>query len=79
MNFTMLHELEAGRAVDPGAAPRLGDDFILGRLTPGLDYCVFDTGDWIWSIGRRKRDGLLLASTSMKFHHDPAFECVWAR
>lgn len=44
-----------------------------------VDYCIPDTESWIWSIGKRKSDGTLFASTDTRFYQNPDYECIWLR
>lgn len=79
MHNRMLEKIERGEAIDLSRNEREGDDIVLDRVVDGMDYCLFDTEDWIWSIGRRKSDGVILASTSAKFYQNPDYECLWLR
>ena len=48
-------------------------------LCDGKDLCVAQTEEWIWSVGRRKSDGKIFASTDSRFYGDDAYECIWLR
>lgn len=63
---------EEGEVVQPGV-------YRLRRFVEGVDYCDAETEEWIWSIGRRHRDGAVLASTGTMFYQDPDFECLFLR
>src|ERR1017187_10321610 len=80
-NVNMYHSIQEkirmGRAIDLSAFPKEGDDYILQNVIEGMDYCGSDC--WIWSIGKRKSDGVILASHTMKFYENPAYECLWLR
>jgi hypothetical protein len=83
-NMRMLQKLREHRAIDVSECPRTTTgDYLLSRFKEGSDYCVAETSEWIWSIGRVTRPlpsvmadgrprvlmpGEFLASTSTKFY-----------
>jgi hypothetical protein len=78
-NLSMAKILLKGEAKDVSKCKRLGTDYILSEFHEGLDYCDAQLERWIWSIGRRRRDGVFVASLSGKFYNHPEYECVWLR
>lgn len=91
-NLRMLELLVAGDALDVGEAGELvtHDDhegaepptagcWRLREFVDGKDYCDAAGEKWIWSVGRRERDGAVFASTSAKFYEAPGFECLFLR
>ncbi len=76
----MQRKMQAGEAVDVSGFPLNPDgDYILPDYADDIDYCNSKTEEWIWSIGRHRESGQILASTSQKFYQNPAFECLWLR
>ena len=43
------------------------------------DFCNHKTEEWIWSIGKRRSDGVILASHGSELYQNPEFECLWLR
>lgn len=80
-NHAMRRKLNVGEAVDVSKCERHGGAYILppGMFVDGLDYCNARTERWIWSIGRRKSDGVVLASESDEFYQNDNFDCLWLR
>jgi len=85
-NQAMRRKVNKGMAVDIGGYPK--DEhgrFILpdGIFQEGadLDYCDMRNDAWVWSIGRRKADGVVLASVKAfpEFYQNPEFDCLWLR
>lgn len=81
LNKAMECKLKEGTAIDVGAFPQEGGRFILPSFNPDAekDYCHKEAERWIWSIGRRKSDGVILASFKTDLYDHPDFECVWLR
>jgi hypothetical protein len=77
MNLRMQEMIKAGEAIDISDNPKEGADFILSEVIDEMDYCAND--HWIWSIGRRRSDGVILASHTTKFYQATGFECLWLR
>jgi len=50
-----------------------------GVFKEGKDYCDGKRERWIWSIGRRKSDGTILASCTDEFYQNAEYECLWLR
>lgn len=81
-NNAMAEGLLNGSVRDVSKLER--DDYGRYKLPPGfflpeLDYCDAEKEEWVWSIGRRKENGELLASTAVEFLHSTDYECVWLR
>lgn len=51
----------------------------LKRFEDGMDYCDAAGEQWIWSIGRRRTDRRIFASTDTRFYGNEMFECLWLR
>ncbi len=82
-NLRMAEKLEDGDAVDVSDWPREGDYYIAPGIPEdyrrGLDYCVARDEVWIWSIGQRLADGVILVSRQSDLYQNPAFDCLWLR
>ena len=78
-NKRMEEKLAMKRAVDVSGCKRVDDDYVITNYIDGVDYCDAETEEWIWSIGRRRSDGLVIASLTTKFYQHPDFECIWLR
>jgi hypothetical protein len=79
MNYAMREKLKNNEAIDISKNPREGKYYILSEIIEGMDYCDIQKEAWIWSIGKRRSDGVLLASTTNHFFNATGFECVWLR
>src|SRR5215471_14290702 len=49
------------------------------RTRDGMDYCNAETEQWIWSIGRHRKTGEILASHTDELFNHRNFECLWLR
>jgi len=80
-NIMMQIRIESGDAIDISGFAREGIYYIIPRhkLFADRDYCDPKLESWIWSIGRRKRDGRLLASIAPDLYDHADFDCVWVR
>jgi hypothetical protein len=78
-NRAMARKLVAKRAIDISNRPREGDYYVLNKVIEGKDYCDADTEEWVWSIGRRLRDGVILASMKTDLYQNDRFQCLWLR
>jgi hypothetical protein len=81
MNRSMEELLKSGDALDVrkiGHAIQPGL-FALDEFHEGKDYCDAEHEVWMWSIGRDKDTGDILASTTAEFYQHPDFECLWLR
>lgn len=79
MNLAMQRKVRNGEARDIGACERVGRYYMLATFMDDVDYCDLAAGVWIWSIGRRLTDGMILASPSADLYQNPEFECLWLR
>lgn len=79
MNLAMKRKIATRDAIDVSGFPREGEFYIIQNFQDGVDYCDLKRAEWIWSIGRRKSDGVVLASTNSRFYQNPLFECLWLR
>jgi len=79
MNYTMQAKVLDGDAINIADRPREGTYYILDRFIEDVDYCDLKEGVWVWSIGRRRSDGKILATTDSGFYQNPLFECLWLR
>ena len=78
-NWSMRRKINSGEAIDVAGLPMYGGSYILPTFHDGKDYCNGRTERWIWSVGRRKSDGVILASHSDEFYQNDNFECLWLR
>jgi hypothetical protein len=80
LNRRMAEKLLASEAIDVSKCPRNSNgDFILTAFQEDVDYCDAEREEWIWSIGRDRKSGEILASTSGKFYQNPSYECLFLR
>jgi hypothetical protein len=81
MNRSMQEKLNSGDALDVRKIGRVIQPglFTLDQFLEGKDYCDAENEAWIWSIGRDKETGDILASTTAEFYQNPDFECLWLR
>jgi len=76
----MLRKLVAGKLVDVSECEQTEEGYyILPGFVDGKDYADCAAERWIWSIGRRYSDGVVLASTSNIFYQNADFECLFLR
>lgn len=87
-NKSMQRKLASGEAYDLKNCKRLErkdstDSFYIiekeWSSISDLDFCDSSTESWIWSVGRRKSDGMILASLGADLYQNPDFECLWLR
>jgi hypothetical protein len=78
-NRAMARKLMAKRAIDVSNMPRVGNYYILDKVEDGIDYCNAKEERWIWSIGRRLADDVILASHFPDLYQNPKYECLWLR
>lgn len=79
INKSMQRRLATKQAIDVSKCRRLGDFYVLDEVIDGKDYCDARKEVWIWSVGRRKSDGVILASTTTILYGNSDFECLWLR
>lgn len=79
-NLAMERKLQAGECIDVGACDKTAEgDYVLTHFFEGSDYADAKNEAWVWSIGRHKETGQIVASTSSKFYMHPDYECLWLR
>ena len=80
LNLRMQEKLKAREAIDVSKCEKTPEgDYILKEFTEGKDYCDGKKEHWIWSIGKHKVTGQIVASTSTKFYQNEDYECLWLR
>ena len=86
LNKTMKRKLYLGEAIDLKDCERIeiGNDktYVIKRswlMISAYDFCDSSTESWILSIGKRKSDGLILASVTPNLYRNPDFDCLWIR
>ena len=75
----MLEKIQKGEAIDLSKCQREGRYYVVPSFIADRDYCDAATERWIWSIGKRRSDGVILASIYVDLYEHPDFECVWLR
>lgn len=78
-NRAMARKLATGKAIDVSPCPREDFYYVLHEVKDGMDYCDASTEKWITSIGKRHRDGVILASLKGDLYGNRDFECLWLR
>lgn len=82
MNLAMTEKINNGEAIDLSDCLREGRHYVVpeDKFCEGMDYCDINSG-WIWSLGRRKSDGKILASLSTDLYgkNSRDIECIWLR
>ena len=69
VNQAMQRKITSGDAVNIGSCPTEDDK----------DYCDSVREAWIWSIGRRRSDGKIIASRSSDLYQNDEYECLFLR
>jgi hypothetical protein len=67
-----LSVLDEGKTIGGGL-------YLLSRFVDDKDYCDPATESWIWSIGRNRSTGEIVASTGSGLYHDEDWECLFLR
>ncbi len=80
-NRAMAEKLREGSAVDISAFGREGHHYLLDAYADGIDYCDMNREAWVYSIGRRRKDGKIIASTNPNsdLYQNPEYDCLWLR
>lgn len=89
-NKRMAENLSEDEATDVSQCEKTEDGYYIltkemeedcGRDGPpcGMDFCDAPKEAWIWSIGKHKKTGQVLASTDAVFYQNPEYECLWLR
>lgn len=71
-SFDALDVRTIGFEIEPGV-------FELQKFSEDTDYCDAGTEQWIWSIGKREKDGKIFASTDARFYQKSGYDCLWLR
>lgn len=79
LNQAMLRKLKTGEACDVSGYEREGGYYVFPSAPDEVEYCDATTEDWIRSIGRRRSDGVILASTAADLYQNINFDCLWLR
>lgn len=79
LNRAMAQKIRDREALDLSGYAKEGQFYILDHFVEDIDYCDSEKQTWIWSIGRRKSDGKILASMVTDLYENPDFECLWLR
>lgn len=82
LNLRMEEALEAGECIDVaeiGTYDAETDTYVLREFIDEKDYAEKSRERWIYSIGRRKSDGVILAAFNSIFYLNPNFDCLWLR
>ncbi len=82
-NLRMEEKLKAHEAIDVSevGTPMANwpEHWALPKFIEGVDYCDSKTESWIWSIGKNRLTGAIVASTSTDLYQNPAFESLFLR
>ena len=80
MNLRMHEKVNSGDAINVSGCSRTPEcDYILRYFDEDLDYCDLVLERWIWSIGKNRVTGQVLASQTSKFYGNDEYECLWLR
>jgi len=82
LNRRMAEKLTSGEALsvlDEGVDMGAGGFYKLRRFVEDVDYCDPATESWIWSIGRSRATGEIVASIGTGFYQNEAWECLFLR
>ncbi len=93
LNKAMERKINSGEAIDLKDCKRLDNNieggmiegnrknplYVLDKFVEDSDYCDSSIENWICSIGERKSDGLILASTTSDLYDNDDFECLFLR
>lgn len=81
-NYTMQRKLKSNQAIDLSGCDRTPEgDYILDPsiAIDDMDLCDAKTERWIWSVGKHKTTGQIVASVESKFYQNSEYECIWLR
>lgn len=83
MNKRMEEKLQNKEVISLHNCEMEGDVYILPEnISPEnieSDYCNAKTEQWIWSIGKRLSDGVVLAAHDTRFYLNSIYKCLWLR
>lgn len=78
-NKAMERKIQNGECIDLSVYPNDGKHYIITRFIEDVDYCDAKNETWMWSVGRRISDNVLIASTTTDLYQNPEYECLWLR
>jgi hypothetical protein len=80
INKAMERKIQAGECLDIASyrVPGTGT-YLLPSFEEGKDYADAVREEWIWSIGRERETGHIIASTDTRFYQNPQYECLFLR
>lgn len=78
-NKAMERKVALGEAIDVSNGHIGNVYYKIDEYREGVDYCDAKNEIWIWSIGRRYSDGLIIAASNTSMYQNPEFECLWLR
>lgn len=82
-NLSMKRKLEEDDCLDVNkeGVPYLPHPgwWVLKRFIDGKDYCDAARELWIWSVGRNKTTGQIIASTGSDLYQHPEYVCLFLR
>lgn len=83
LNKAMERKLESGECLDVNEEGVIiagwPGHFTLRDFVDGKDYCDAKNEAWVWSIGKHKGTGTIVASLAADLYQNPHFECVFLR
>lgn len=82
LNLRMEEALASGECLDVaemGAYDGTQDVYVLRDFIDDKDYAEKSRERWVYSIGRRKSDGAILAAFDSRFYLNDDFDCLWLR
>jgi len=78
--LTMKAMVESGQATDVSECRRTDDgSYVLDEFVEDQDYCDLTRERWIWSIGKHKVSGQILASTDVVYKDNSQYDLLWLR
>ena len=76
----MRQKVASGQAIDiSGCRRTVHGDYVLDTFEAGKDYCDLQEGRWVWSIGRNKATGEIIACLTDRLYQIASHECLWLR
>lgn len=80
MNLAMENKIKKAEALDLSGCERTEEGDYIMESDPGdFDLCDAKAERWIWSVGKNKETGQIVASLGTKFYQNPAYDCIWLR
>lgn len=80
-NVVMEQRLRDGEALD---VRKIGKEIAPGKFelesfVDDVDYCDAQTETWIWSIGKHRETGIIIASYGTEYYQNDQYQCLWLR